>query len=414
MNTAQQSRYTSGSNFNTILNTAISYRYLDTLIWECNDIMLNERANIKNGIVINEWINIEKIKVAIQCKIKLTRLISGMRSLEEICDEGFTDEDIEQFNTEYRAIYEFMEYLREKPELIQEVQDQVKQITLEQRQWNIYPFPRIESSSVQLSDDIDTSHEKTTDINSAQSKMAAPHIRKQILQRELFGKNWEILSDSIIAKKRQKMMQTLGDDPVSAYIYKWDCLAANDEKFPENELSDNMISQAIRSAKMRKDGAYIQSIKNNLIKNAANDAIFDPNLETSGLLADHMKNLSASNPIILQTIEHGSIKITSSKTIEHGDATYYSAIVNFPNGTTKHLMLSANAFTVGDLSDKIIGEIDKNWKLIINNAPCTIRRIRSSIITKTTNTTNSPDRTKWVIYNWLQKLKNLFRFWKTK
>ena len=295
---------------------------------------------------------------------------------------GFNEESIQQFNSEHDYIHELMDFLREKPELIQEVRKEVAQITMQPSVGNIYTFPTVETSPVPLSKNPEISSEDMSEnpesIQAIQSKMAAPHIRKQILQRELFGKNGEILSDNLIAKKRQKMIQTLGDDPVSAHIYKWDCLAANDEKFPENELSDHMISQAIRSAKMRKDGAYIQSIKNNLIKNAANDAIFDPALETSGLLADHMKNLGPNNPITLQTVEYGTMNILSSKTIEHGDSIYYHAMVSFGDGTTKHLMLSASAFAVGDLSDKIIGEIDQQGKLIIDNAPCTIRRIRST------------------------------------
>lgn len=377
MNSAQASNHHSSQNFKTVLDTAISYRHLDSLIWECNDMMLNERGNI------------EKVKIAIQCKIKLTTLIKGMKALEEISDDGFTEEDILQFNTEYIAIYDLMLYLREKPELIQEVRREVAQITMQPRVGNIYTFPSIKTSPVPLSKNPEISSEDMSEnpesIQAIQSKMAAPHIRKQILQRELFGKNGEILSDNLVAKKRQKMIQTLGDDPVSVHIYKWDCLAANDEKFPENELSDHMISQAIRSAKMRKDGAYIQSIKNNLIKNAANDAIFDPTIETSGLLADHMKNLGPNNPITLQTVEYGTMNILSSKTIEHGDTIYYHAMVSFDNGTIKHLMLSASAFAVGDLSDKIIGEIDPQGNLIISHTPCTIRRIRSTQLSKKPN-----------------------------
>lgn len=406
MNSAKAPNHHSSPNFKTVLDTAISYRHLDTLIWECNELMLNERTNF------------EKIKAAAQCKIKLMNLIRGIRTLEEISDEGFTEEDIAQFNTEYATIYDLIVYIREKPELIQEVRKEVAQITMQQKEGNIYLFPVIETTTVPLSKNPEISSEDTSEdpesIQAIQSKMAAPHIRKQILQRELFGKNGEILSDSLIAKKRQKMIQTLGDDPVSAHIYKWDCLAANDEKFPENELSDHMISQAIRSAKMRKDGAYIQSIKNNLIKNAANDAIFDPALETSGLLADHMKNLGPSNPITLQTVEYGTMNILSSKTIEHGDITYYHAMVSFGDGTKKHLMLSASAFAVGDLSDKIIGEIDPQGKLVIGHTPCTIRRIWSTQLSKKPNTSTIRERSSAFIQKWFQGLKSLFGFGKNK
>lgn len=63
MNSAQASNQYSSQNFKSILDTAISYRHLDTLIWECNELMLNERTNF------------EKIKAAVQCKIKLMNLI---------------------------------------------------------------------------------------------------------------------------------------------------------------------------------------------------------------------------------------------------------------------------------------------------------------------------------------------------
>ena len=131
MNSAKAPNHHSSPNFKTVLDTAISYRHLDSLIWECNDKMLHERSNI------------EKVKIAIQCKIKLNTLINGMRAIEEISDEGFTEEDIVQFNTEYIAIYDLMLYLREKPELIQEVRREVAQITMQPRVGNIYTFPTI-------------------------------------------------------------------------------------------------------------------------------------------------------------------------------------------------------------------------------------------------------------------------------
>lgn len=406
MNSAKASNHHSSPNFKTVLDTAISYQHLDTLIWECNDVLINSQNDIK------------KITLATRCRKELINLIESMKMLEVKNDEGLIEEDISEINIVYNNIYKLIEHLRKMPQFIQEVRREVAQITMQPRVGNIYTFPSIETSPVPLSKNPEISSEDTSEdpesIQAIQSKMAAPHIRKQILQRELFGKNGEILSDSLIAKKRQKMIQTLGDDPVSAHIYKWDCLAANDEKFPENELSDHMISQAIRSAKMRKDGAYIQSIKNNLIKNASNDAIFDPTLETSGLLADHMKNLGPSNPITLQTVEYGTMNILSSKTIEHGDATYYHSMVSFGDGTKKHLMLSASAFAVGDLSDKIIGEIDPQGKLVIGHTPCTIRRIRSTQLSKKPNTSTIRERSSAFIQKWFQELKSLFGFGKNK
>jgi hypothetical protein len=83
-----------------------------------------------------------------------------------------------------------------------------------------------------------------------------------------------------------------------------DIQAANDEKFPDTELSDDMILSALKTAKIRKDGAFIQSIKNNLIKNAKIIPGIASNKENSLLLADHIKNVSVTHPIKLNTVEY--------------------------------------------------------------------------------------------------------------
>ncbi len=69
-------------------------------------------------------------------------------------------------------------------------------------------------------------------------------------------------------------------------------------------------------------------------------------MERSLLLADHIRNLSNTNPINLETVEYGKIRILSIKTIDHGDMTCYNSVVEFANGKRENLLLSANAFVV--------------------------------------------------------------------
>jgi hypothetical protein len=72
------------------------------------------------------------------------------------------------------------------------------------------------------------------------------------------------------------------------------------------------------------------------------------------------------------------MNIISIQSVDYGDSVYYNARTIFPNGEIKSLILSANACAVGDLSDKIMGEIDLSGKMTLSNKPCTIRHIQST------------------------------------
>lgn len=158
-----------------------------------------------------------------------------------------------------------------------------------------------------------------------------------------------------VERIRDKTAKILSTDPISANLYKWDRLAANDEKFPDTELSDDMILHAIKTAKIRKDGAFVQSIKNNLIHRAQElEKKSAPSTEKSLLLADHIKNLTPENPITLRTVTFGKCWITNIETIEHGDDAHYQLDIVLKNGNKKHINILASSCVVGDLSNVLI------------------------------------------------------------
>jgi hypothetical protein len=345
-------------------------------------------------------------------------LIAGMKNLEQISKKRLTGNDIDVLNAEYKEIHDLMFFLREETEFVEEVRKptlQIPYILGNQDIWvlatNLYRLP---SNEPNITESLDNSANEeviqTNNVTPIQSKRAAPHIRKHLLQNEVFGKNREILPDQIISKKREKMIQILSDDPINAHIYKWDCLAASDEKSPNIELSDKTITHAIQSAKQRKDGALIQAIKNNLIQTAANDESFDPNMATSPLLADHISNITPNNPIILRTVEFPVFHITAIRTVDYGDESYYKARVMLANGKKKTFLMLAGGCAVWDLSNKIVGEIAATWKLIPQNIPCTIRNIRSTIQPKKSKEVPITTSTKSIITKWASWIKKTFGF----
>jgi hypothetical protein len=285
----------------------------------------------------------------------------------------------------------------------------------------IYNFPHTVSDKISRNKEHDTVHntnfpktvENIVDNNNDTShviKLDPENRRKNKIQNLAFDSSGKLLPNAIINQKREEIKKALNKEVTP--VFNWDCLAANDETFPDNELSDEMILRAIKQAKVRKDGAFIQSIKNNLIRNAANGETLDDGLETSLLLSDHIKNLSETNFIQLQTVEYGKLTIISAKTIEYGDATYYKARIIFADGQIRNLLLSASAFAVWDLSDKIAWEYDANWKLHIDNKPCTMRNIRSRIISNKWDQKGFFKNVWNNIKSWLNKFVNTFKFGK--
>lgn len=108
-----------------------------------------------------------------------------------------------------------------------------------------------------------------------------------------------------------------------------------------------MILRAIKTATIRKDGAFVQSIRNNLIHIAQGlEKQSPPNKEKSLLLADHIKNLDQENPITIYTVMYGKCHIIHAKTIEHGDDAHYQLTLVLKNGEKKNIQLQASSCVV--------------------------------------------------------------------
>ena len=311
MNTAN--RYTTPTNasFPEVLETTISYDFLYTALQNCND------------LILRWWLSTDKIIFTVQCKGRLFKLIERMRKLEEINNWVFDEEDIRYLNTEYNEINDIMTLIQQKNELVEEVQSTILELPYRDKVIN----------------KIDPSYSEAKIIPINHSRMAA-HGRVQALQNSIFRTNWEILPTKAIEKIREKAAKLLSTDPITANLYKWDCLAANDEKFPNAKISDSMILQAIKTATNRKDGAFVQSIKNNLIHRAQElEKQSTPSIEKSLLLADHIKNLTPENPIVLSTVVFGKCMITDIKTVEYGDDAHYQLTLVLKNGEKKNIQL---------------------------------------------------------------------------
>ncbi|MBX9809925.1 hypothetical protein K2X92_06045 [Candidatus Gracilibacteria bacterium] len=250
-------------------------------------------------------------------------------------------------------------------------------------------------------------HQKST---TGKTGLATAQVRRHAIQQLVFKSSGEILPNNVVTNKHNKIRELLGEN---ASAFNWDSNAVNDEPTVNYEIEDGrIIRNIIERAKIDRDGAMIQSIKNNLIRNAANDEAYDLGLETSILLADHMKNIRTSNPIILDTVEYGRISIVSSETIDQGEMTRYKANIVLNNGDRVTWLLHANGCVVGDLSNSKIGEYDNNNKLIITNEPCTIRRIRSRIVSQEVKDTGFFKNVGSNIKSGFNSLVNRFKFGK--
>lgn len=352
--------------FSEILDTTISYDFLNSIVWDCNNLL--------------KWkLSRDQIILAVQCKGRLFRLIEWMRELEKSNNWLFDEEDIQHFNTEYNEINELMSLLKKENELVEVMPTIILQLPYKER----------------VIENITPGHSGAKILPFVHERVS-PHNRIRALQNSIFGTHWEILPAKAIDKIREKIAKILSTDPVSANLYKWDCLAANDEKFPDAEISVDMIIRAIKTAKIRKDGAFVQSIKNNLIHKAQElEKQTKPNIEKSLLLADHIKNLTPKNPITMNTVTFGKCWITNVITIEHGDDARYGLDILLKNGNKKHITILASSCAVGDLSNIIL-----------------IRNIESIIPITKPEITTIKDHTTNFIRKWFGEIKNMFGFGK--
>ncbi len=294
----------------------------------------------------------------------------------------YNDTDIERFNKEYLAISQIIEQIEETYEVIEEVK--IEPIYIKN---NIYSLPK-KDSQIPI---INTRAEQSDTSNVISLKKKQERI--EAIQKKVFKTNWEILSNITFESEIKKIAKIVSDDPVIANLYYLDCIAANDEKFPDRELSDYMIIRAIKTAKVRKDGAFVQSIKNNLIYQAQKlEKQSLSNTEKSLLLADHIKNLTPENPITINTVKYGICQIISIETSMKGDDASYDIEIITNTWEKKHIQLLASVCTVWDLSNDVI-----------------IRSIQSTIQSKKTEYTNIKERTSAFIKKWWNGIKNIFK-----
>jgi hypothetical protein len=240
--------------------------------------------------------------------------------------------------------------------------------------------------------------------------------RKEAWQNLGFSSSWEFVS----SQKKQEALREIRKNLTNSENGKeieisinQDIMAANDEHYPDAEISDDMILRALRSAKLRKDGGMLQSIKNNLVKRAiAKSEKWDSlSTERSIYLADHIQNATVSNPIRIKTAEYEQFDITHAERMEFEWARepYYKVNVMIKTRESteskiESLLIHGDRFVVGDFSQKIIWIFTKEGKFIKSNIACTPRDIES-------HKSNWSEKFVWKVKSSVGKIGNWFS-WK--
>lgn len=231
--------------------------------------------------------------------------------------------------------------------------------------------------------------EKSTQERNETSNILDFHARRDAWQWLWFTPEWDFASQHEIRNSIKEIREwlTIWDDGklLETYI-NHDIKAANDEHFPDAEMSDDMILRALRSAKMRKDGWILQSIRNNLVKRALSKS-GDPwkqKQEKSIYLTDHIDNIREGKPIRVRSIEFEQFDILNiTKTeFEGAQDSYYKAQVRVKNKNIKEsfvetFLIRAEEFSVWNFSRSILWIITKDGKFIKSDISCTIRDIES-------------------------------------
>lgn len=249
------------------------------------------------------------------------------------------------------------------------------------------------------------------------SAIAESPRRKEAWQNLWFSSEWGFVSN----QKKQEVLRNLrtelthsGKDKELEKAINQDIKAANDEHFPDGEISDDMIMKALRSAQIRKDGGMLQSIKNNLIKRALAKSGEDiQKTEHSIYLSEHIENASKNHPVKIRTVEYSQFDITQAEKMEFEWAkdSYYK--VNVTLNPTGHnnpqqvtFLIRSDRFTVGDFSQKIIWVFSKEGKFTKTNVGCTIRDIESHKHTWSDKLMGSVKSSVGKIGNWFSRGKN--------
>lgn len=242
--------------------------------------------------------------------------------------------------------------------------------------------------------------------------------RKEAWQNLWFSSEWGFLSN----QKKQKVLRNLRthltefwNDEKLAKIINQDIKAANDEHFPDGEISNDMIQMALKSAQIRKDGGMLQSIKNNLIKRALVKSGEDiQKTEHSIYLSDHIENARKNHPVKIRTVEYSQFDITHAEKIEFEWAkdSYYKVNVTLRSAGNNNpqqviFLIHGDRFTVGDFSQKIIWVFSKEGKFTKTNVNCTIRNIESHKHTWSDKLMGSVKSSVGKIGNWFSRGKNI-------
>ncbi len=211
--------------------------------------------------------------------------------------------------------------------------------------------------------------------------------RKQAWQGLWFTSQWWFASKHTVQETRKKIREWLiewAEWTEISWFVGADIQAANDEFYPDNEMSDDMIQRALKSARLRKDWGILQSIENNLVKKAYSKMKQWGNREYSLRLTDHVEHATPENPIRVRTLEYKQFDILKLDKVVYEGAkdTYYKAQVRIQTPqmsepVIENIIINAERFSVGDFSSKIVWTITKEWKFIKSNISCTIRDIES-------------------------------------
>lgn len=251
---------------------------------------------------------------------------------------------------------------------------------------------------------------------SEQTKVAQSNIinfqgRVRTWQWLWFTSQWWFAPKQIVQETRKRIREWLIEWiewREIAWFVKTDIQAANDEFYPDSEMSDDMILRALKSARIRKDGGMLQSIENNLVNKAYSKMSQWGNTEYSIHLIDHVEHATQENPIRVRTLEYRQFDILKLDKIVYEGAknTYYKAQVRIQTPqmsepVIENIIINADRFSVGDFSSKIVWTITKDWKFIKSNISCTIRDIES-------HKKKWSEKVSWTLKSWVNKISNWF------
>ena len=173
---------------------------------------------------------------------------------------------------------------------------------------------------------------------------------------------------------------------------------------------NTILRNGVKVAERNQDALLAAQLSKYIRMNASNDALFDKDSETSRLLTHHIKNLNPKNPIKIKTAEYpvfDILKLTPKK-FEWSSGTYHIAKVQLKEWI-KNFLIREEMFVVGDLSRKILWEIDDTGRFRPTNQPCTITSIRSKNISSRSQSDTKKSTILWNIRDTFAGIRKWFR-----